>query len=120
MHQCKTELNIFDSLWRQLTDDSTGSILRWGDNDNAKPLHFHPNASISSYDPMDPFTSCIYRTSAADFHSLTTAQIREIFRHRHILVYDHQLDEHWSWSREAMESICPLDVEVECQGNACL
>lgn len=99
-------------------DQDSGTIIDWEGNGEAKPLHFHPNASLEKFSPDDPYTSSIFRVSYARFLKMSPQAIRAVFRDRHILVYDVPREEQWSWSPESFEQLCPLDTMVETQGRA--
>lgn len=100
-----------------MTGPNTGTIVEWEGSNEAKPLHFHPNASKVEYDPDDPMTSSIFRISYNEFRVMRAQAIREVYRHRHILVYDCDIEEPYSWTRECMNTICPLKQTVEVQGK---
>lgn len=100
-----------------MTDPDRGSILLWKGITEAKPIHFHPNASALDYRPFDRHTSSIYRTSVNLFRTLGPEQIRMIFRYRHILIYGIEHEEDWAWTRSSMEQICPLNVLVGCESK---
>lgn len=115
LRQWRTELRIFDDLWRSMVNPTTGSILRWGDNSEPMPIHLHPNASLLSYNPSDRYTSSIFRVNVEVFRKFNPEEIRSIFRFRHILVYNVKHEEDWKWTRSTMEQICPLNALLECE-----
>lgn len=115
-----------------MKDDFLGTIRKTEDG-RYLPLHLHPHAtsativtdveaqagSQSPANAMHPLRdiSCIYRTTYEDFRRLPDPVLREIFRHRHILITDCPQD-HFEWTEESLGEILPIDAPLQVQGTA--
>lgn len=99
-----------------MNDPKTGSIISVDGNDPV-PLHLLPQAANPKFDVNDPHTSSIFRVSFNEFNAMTTAELQNIFKDRHILIYDVPSDPKWKWSLECLEELCPDGIFVEVQGK---
>ena len=53
---------------------------------DGRPPHHHPSARERSYDPENPPPSCIFVCKSEDLNTISSEDIQEVYRHRHILV----------------------------------
>lgn len=108
-------MRIFKDLVREMHHPERGTI-RDVDGTGAKPLHVLSRATEEVFDPYDPLMSGIFQVPFKKFQSYTAVEVQNIFKDRHILIYDVPPDPKWKWSLECLEELCPGGVWIEVQG----
>lgn len=115
--QAANEAALWMHLNARIHDEKLGTVVKTKDG-HIIPYHLLPSAtSIDLPDGKDLSTfSCIFRVSYDDLLKMNRAQVRKIFRHRHIWVTGIPHEER-RWNEEGMADLGPLDEFIPIQGE---
>jgi hypothetical protein len=81
--------------------------------DNLRPLHHHPSARQLEFDRK---ASVFFVANYEDYLKLSASQVQEIFRHRHIVVYDVPTED-MEFDRDGLSSLGSLTQPMDIQGE---
>lgn len=102
-----------------INDPEHGTMLAQPVKSGRAPLHLFENANDIRQTELGSgvMQSSIFVETFENFNKLSGAEIRNIFRGRHILVTNTPTAQPWAWTRSCMQRLAMLDGYAEVQGQ---